>query len=512
MNLRVYFRLLQPARTMPFVAFFTAATLLFGHVFFKLVWPRETLFVTCAVTLPLLVGAALTGMLHAVLHRPYALLLPDLLGKVRRAAALTYLALAALATLACGLIEPAAPAPAAFGLALGLLTLSCANRRLGFPRLKFLGLLPGSLTVMLAWLFFHLKFAHDLLPAMQTAPWAFLVGGAGLAATTFALGFSRRTLRERATTPYFATAYTWASVVDKSTLRRQLREQTQFNASRGLGQKPANRNWPLRTVGPRLRDWLRVLDHQRAVSPARMRVMIFAVMLAMIAGMIGGFATLGDFTGNHPFGSAVFLATLADLTAPIPTGTSDFSGSILIAVLVFSLSPPMSTSFSRPLLAYPLARRRLAEVVCAHTCRQFFSELLLPLLAFWVASLLGQFASGKIHPGLGLPAIAVIVLVYAPFQPLLALNYFVRGSPGKNFAISGGAFFLGIGTVALVLLARMHWSAAILSPVGIAASLLATAAALALLRHRIQRHYRTCDLTDEAARGTSFGAPNTAGN
>jgi hypothetical protein len=62
-----------------------------------------------------------------------------------------------------------------------------------------------------------------------------------------------------------------------------------------------------------------------------------------------------------------------------------------------------------------------------------------------------------------------------------------------------------------VVLARTKCLDAVLSPAGIALSLLATLGTLALLRWRIQRHYRTCDLTHEAAWATPFGAAGASG-
>ncbi|HLP24905.1 MAG TPA: hypothetical protein VK477_04460, partial [Acidobacteriota bacterium] len=482
-------------------------------VFFHLAWPREALFVTCAVTLPLLAGAALTGLLHAVLHRPHALLIPDLLPKLRRAAAFAYVALAAVVTLACKLAEPAAPAVGVFGLALGLLTLSCANRRLGFPRLKWLGLLSGSITVAVAWLVFHLRFAHDLLPALQAAPWAFLASGVALASMTFSLGFSRRTLRQRATTPYFASAYTWDVFLNRATFSRQVQELNRFNVSRGIDSQPgSSRHWPLRTVGPRVRDWLRVLDHQRAISPARLRAVMFVFMVGQILGLMAMFRAFGMFTDDKTALATPLSALLATLTAPAISGQDGFSSIMLVAVVI----PPligvmMGNSVSRPLLSYPLGRDRLAEVVFAHAGRQLVGELISPCLALWLASFVGQVITGGYHAGFGLPVIAVIVLAYLPFLPLLALGGFGGGPRPAQFAIRGTTFFVGMAAAVWVVIARAKCVDTLLSPAGIALSLLATLGTLALLRWRIQRHYRTCDLTHEAAWATPFGAAGASG-
>lgn len=513
MNLRRFLHLVQPARTLPFVLFFSGFALLKARAFFHLGWPREALFVTASVTLPLLAGVALTGLLHAVLHRPHALLLPDLLPKLRRAAALAYVALAALVTLACRLIEPSAPTGAVFGLSIGLLTLSCANRRLGFPQLKWLGLFSGSLTVAVAWIVFHLRFAHDLLPALQVAPWAFLAGGGTLAATTFSLGFSRRTLRQRATTPYFASPYTWDVFFNRATFSRQVQEQNRFNVSRGIDSQPgSSRHWPLRTVGLRLRDWFRVLDHQRATSPQRLRAVMFVFMLGQIVGLMAMFRAFGMFTDDKTALATPLSALLANLTAPSLSGRDGFSSIMLIAVVVPPLIGVMTgNSSSRPLLTYPLGRDRLAGVVFAHMSRQLLWELISPCLAIWLASLAGQIVAGGYQAGLGLPVIAVILLAYLPFQPLLALGGFGGGPRPAQFAIRGTTFFLGIGAAVWVLLARIKLVDAFLSPAGIVLSLLAALGTLALLRWRIQRHYRTCDLTHEAAWATPFGAAGASG-
>jgi len=508
MKPRIYLRLLQPARTARFALGYTTSAFLIGHAIFKFDW-HESLFVTGTVTLPLLFGAALTGLLHAVLHRPFAVLLPDLPRKLRRAAAVSYLALATLVTVAIALIEPTAPAPAVFGLALGLLTLSCANRRQGFPRIMILGVLSGSLALIFALLVFHLRFAHGLLPALQAAPWAFFIGGSATAAALFSFGFARRTLRERATTPYFATAYTRASGIDIPAFRRQIQEETRFNFDRGIRKSRPGRDWPLSFVGPHRRDWLRVIDHQRAISPARFHIGMFSVLVIVIIIEVGMFGTLGLLHQPRSFHVADFLAVLASMTAPASAGISELSNLLIIAVfLPVSMPMLLGTTFSRPLLSYPLARVRLAKVVFAHTCRDLLVGLLVPSLAFWASSLAGQVANGNLHPGLGLPAMAVIVLVFVPFLPLLALQNYPGRTPARKLASRLGLFFSFAVFLGLVTVVRLKWSHFILSPGGVFVSLLTTIAGLNLLRSRIRRHYGTCDLIDEAARTPPFGAPS----
>ena len=512
MNLRVYLRLLQPLRTMPFVVFYAAVALLFiygaliglpdSH---RLGWPSETLFIIGAITLPLLLGVALTASVHAVLHRPFALLLPDVSRKMRRAAAFSYLGLALVITQACHWVEPRAPEPALFGLTLGLLTLACANRRRGFPRFVRPETLPGTFAVVAAWLVFHLKFASALLPAMQSTPAVFFAGGCTLSAATFGFGFSRRILRERATTPYFALYTTWSS---PSTFRRYLQERMQFNASRPDRVRRTGRDWPLAAVGPRLRDWLRVLDQQLGVAPVRKQVTLFFKTVVNIGVYIAAFGTLGLFNQAQPFHLNDFFTTLGGLTAPDP---NNFFILIIAVTIPSSLIPMLlGQGISRPHLAYPLARTRLADLIFSHLSRDLFVGLLVPTLATWTTSLIGQAASQHFYPGLGLPAVAAILLAFSPFLPFVAMNNFPSQRAARKFASRFGLFcfisvFLGVTTIGLT-----HGRALILSPAGISVSLLVTAAGLQLLRRRIRRYYATCDLTDGATWAPPFGTPTAA--
>ena len=509
MSLRLFLRLLQPARAALFVGLYTGFTLLVSRVFFRLAWPREALFVTGAVTLPLLLGVALTSSLHATLHRPFALLLPGLLERLRRAAALAYVALTLTVTLLVCLAEPRAPAPAVFGLVLALLTLGCAHRHQGFPRLGPLGLLTGFFAVATAWLVFHLGFAHRLLPAMQAAPWAFLLAGATSAAATFSFGFARRTLRDRATTPYFSSAVTWGAVLDRSAFRRQLAELSRFNTSRGLGRQRTGRPWSLAAVGPRRRDWLRVLDHQRAVSPVRLHVILGITMTVVILFLTGSFGALGVIDRIHPFHWTDFFAILAGLTAPAATHR-EFVDMMVNSVIVISIYIPyvQSSVVARPVITYPIGRTRLAGVVFAHACRQLVASLLVPTAAFWTCSLLGQVALGRFSPGLGAPAIAVIDLSLLPILPLLGWTQFLgRPSTRKGAVnVSLPAFLVGLGAAMLVATTRHVGAAFVLSWSGAVAICLATTAALLLMHRSIRRHYRSCDLTAEGAFAMPFGA------
>jgi hypothetical protein len=511
MNLRVYFRLLQPLRTVLFVLFYAAVALIVIYAFFRLGWPTETLFISGAITVPLLLGVALTSSVHAVLHRPFALLLPDVLRKMRRAAAFSYIGLALVVTLACHWIEPRAPEPALFGLALGLLTLACANRRRGFPRFGFPGTIPGTFAVAAAWLVFHLKYASTLLPSMQSTPAVFFAGGCTLTAATFGFGFSRRILRERATTPYFALNTTWASLCNQSAFRRYSKEQIQFNASRGIIAPCTGRDWPLATVGPRLRDWLRVIDQQLGVSPVRKQFTLFASMVTMIPVQIAAFGALGLFNQPQPFHLSDFFAALGGLTAPNPNGPDNFF-ILIIAVTIFPTATPMlhGQLISRPRLAYPLARTRLADLIFLHLSRDLLVGLLVPALAVWTSSLIGQVVSRHFHPGLGLPAVAAILLAFSPFLPFVAMNNFSHQSAAGKFASRLGLFFFVCLFFGVTLIGVTHGRALILSPAGISVSLLVTAAGLERLRRRIRRYYATCDLTDGATWAPPFGRPTAA--
>jgi hypothetical protein len=316
--------------------------------------------------------------------------------------------------------------------------------------------------------------------------------------TTLSLGFSRRTLRQRATTPYFASAYTWSALVDQSALRRQLQEQTQFNASRGLGRQRTGRDWPFRAVGPRLRDWLRVLDHQQAVSMPKMRALSAAAM-AFSLGV--AFAMLGAFEFRHgPYVTGLMTA-LAQLT-----GDADQMGSLartgVIVVAISLCGASLGMGASRPTLAYPLSRRRLADLVFLQLCRHLTVNLAVQLLAFWFCSLVGQTATQHFNPLLGLPVLLLYWLTLAPFLVLTTLAAFTARK-SHAFALQ---WVVCVGAAVVLQFARLDRHVFVLSPTGLTFSLLATAGTLALLRQRIRRHYAACDLTAETAFVSPFGA------
>ncbi len=495
MNPRVFLRLLQLPRTIPFVAFWTAVALLFNRVYFGLAWPREALFVTAAVTLPLLLGITFASCLHAALHRPFALLLPSAGKKFRRAAALGYLVLAAALTFLDRALAPAAPMPALFGLALALLSLACGHRRQGFYRLGAFGGIAGLLLVASAWLVFHLRFASALQPALEASPAWFCLGGLAVASIAFSRGFSRAALRLRAATPYFAVAVTWAAF-DRDVMRRQLEELSQFNVRRGRGARHLRRDWTLGRVSPRLRDWLRVLDHQQAMPPRRMLWIGFVVTVVALVTGVGAVSVLAFHGRAQPGG--LFLGTLANLTAA-PDQLTALARSSFAFLAVAVYAPMFGFNPSRPRLPYPISRTRLAEIVFAHLSVNLVGGLAVRLLAFGLCSFCAQVLVERFNPAGGLAAVVVLGLALLPFLPLSVLASFAAEGTPRNFPVNLRSIGVYLGAVIVLPVARLTASGFLLSPAGAVTCALLTAAGFLWLRQRIRRHYLNCDLNVEAA-------------
>ena len=514
MNWRVDLRLLRPARV-PILAGITLITVLLVLAACGLAWAHAALFIACIVHLPLLLGAGIATPLHATMHRPFFALLPGGLRRMRRMAVASYTLLAVLGTLAACGIEAAAPAPAVFGLAIGLLTLACANRRQGgLPdgQRSLLNVMAGPVTgagTSLG-LLFATSVAPRLLAAMQAAPVLFLVAGTGSAATTIALGFSRRMQRERAMTPYFATtAITWTTPIFLWKPQEQLGPEARHGTC-GPGPGRESRG---DAVGPRLRDWLRVLDYQRPTSFGRIQIRALFTMVFFVSGCTVACGALGILSPHRPGHPAGILTTLANLTADTLARSDEFFPTLTMigVIVIMFIIVLIPLGFSRPLLAYPLARARLAQVVFAHTGRHMLASLLVSIAAFWTCSLIGQLATGRPNPLLGLPAVARLGLTLAPLLPLLALKAYADRSAALNLAARVPGYVVSLG-VALAVTATLHeWRDCLLAPAGILTSAVVTTIAAGLLRRRIARHYRSCDLTQETPFPLPAGTPVTAG-
>ncbi len=93
----------------------------------------------------------------------------------------------------------------------------------------------------------------------------------------------------------------------------------------------------------------------------------------------------------------------------------------------------------------------------------------------------------------------VFVLTLLPFQPLTAATGFIPARRHKYWSLGGWGTLATIAVPLSALLIRRLGFSFILSWVGLGTVALATAGTLWLLWWCIRRHYRTCDLTQEAA-------------
>lgn len=518
MTFRTYLRLFQPIPVLLLTATYTNFAGTFGEALLGL--PRSVSYtVALVVALPLLLGTAIAAAAHTALHRPFSPLLPDVLGCTQRATLWAALAGNLAITLLVAWCFPAVPAAAVFGLAAPLLLLPCLNRRRLIARPGVfnltvnLGALQFLLLGILGWLVFMKLAGHRLVPAMQTAPWLFFVGGLALGAWLLRRAFTRESLRERAGTPFMSPNVAWFVLLNRKVMSRLHEEGRQHIARFGVGepeQKIAarlGRDWTVRTVGPRTRDWLRVHWHA-AYGAARNGSFFYAqgfFLLVMLGSALGFplFGYLFALIEKQPFVVIDYFGALAAASS-LEFGSSasrlhdaiSFMGALLTVGFAFALT---LASQLRPQLPYPVSRERLAGVAFAHASLQLVFALLVPTVAVAAISLLGQTVSGKFAVGFGLPPLLQLGLVLAPFLPLAATVGRLRHMAARLSAVTA----IVVAAIA-VLATRFWWSDLVTTWPILLVLTLTTVGTVRLLRWQIHRHYRACDLIAEAAEAKPF--------
>lgn len=518
MTFRTYLRLSQPIPALLTAALYTNGAWAFGTLLFGLSSANSRLL-SLLLALPLLLGADLASAAHTALHRPFSPLLPDVLDRVQRATLWAALVCDLAITLVVACFFPAVPAAAVFGFAAPLLLLPCLNRRRLVARASLfnitanLGGLQFPLFGILGWLIFMKLAATRLVPAMQAAPWLFFVGGLAAGAWLLRRAFTRESLRERAETPFISPNVAWIVVFNRKVMARQQEEARQHVARRGsdsasgaFATRPG-RDWTVRTVGPRTRDWLRVHWHaaygaMRHGSFLRAQGILFLVLLGYTL-LLPALGFMFAMLDHRPFGIAGYLDSLASLDRidldHVSSGVQ--AGAAIMALLLyvgFTFAFTLAGQL-RPRLPYPVSRERLAQTAISHAVLQTGFALLIPTAALTVASGLGQALTGKFAPALGVQPLLELDLVFVPLLLLVASagrlpNLIARFATLVPLAALGCA----------IAVSRSWWSDYVVSWPGLFSLALSIVAAATLLRWQIRRHFRTCDLIAEAAEARPF--------
>ncbi len=513
MNLCTYLRLFQPIPALLMTAVFANGAGGLGKLLFGFSH-ADGYLLSLLVALPLLFGIDLAAAAHTALHRPFSPLLPAVLGCVQRATLWAALVCDLAITLLVAWFFPAVPAAAVFGLAAPLLVLPCFNRRRLVARSKLvhvwinLGGLQFPFLGLVGWLVFMKLAAHRLVPAMQAAPWLFFAGGLAAGAWLLHRAFTRASLRERAETPFISPSATWIAFFNRKVMTRQQEEVRQHIARCGVGdaqQQLAScpgRDWTMRTVGPRTRDWLRVQWHATyAASQRGSFLRAQQLVFLIIFGYVLFLSTLGFlFTPieRQPFGVAGYLHALASLgTADISDTGGPIDGAIVLMASILHVGFAIGLTLAsrlRPHLPYPISRERLGRVSYAHALLQIAFALAVPTGALLSASLLGQTLAGTFSPTPSILSALKLDLVFAPLLLFVA----TAGRFQSMIARLPSLILLAAAAITLAL-SRSWWGNFVFSWPGLCVIALATTGAGMLLRWQICRHYRACDLIAEAA-------------
>lgn len=498
MKLLVYLRFLRPLRSLAFIALSVgmAPDISWGGSAHHLETATAR-FIVLTVALPLMLGLFIAGAAHEPMHRPFALLLPGIQRRQRAAAGYSMLVAAFATTCVVRWLFPASTATATFGLASTLIALPCLSQHRQ----------PGIISLLAAffvWALVRVFVGAKLAMAMAAVPWLFFFGGLTISIASLMRGFSRESLRVRTRIPFTSPQTNFCSTLfygrSGNRMRAEMRAaQSQQNPSSSA----AGREWTVRVVGTETRSWMQVLLHETYGRGPRTSYL--TAQLGFVLGLsifLAGSLWIGFVGQGKAFPLAGYWHTLANLGRPELASPVNFPLFVQAGFTVM-----ISLIVPRPGLAYPVSRRRLADVVFGLSLTQLGFALILPALSVFALCLIGQLAGGHLMPGLGLPSLIALELGLLPLLPLFACAGAARTSARR--ILLGAPVAVALFAVALTHAMWCHW---ILSVPGLALVTVATAITLLLLRWRIRHHYRTCDLLDELGSDTlsdhRFGEQN----
>jgi len=483
MKLLIYLRFLRPLRSLKTVAFYTGiGGWAFGQTLFHLD-PKTAWLIALAVALPLLLGIFIAGAAHEPMHRPFALLLPGIRERQRAAATVSVL-IAALAT-TCGAAwaSPSVSPPAIFGLACALISFPCIDRH------QVLGGLGSGLASVAIWLFTCLAVGPNLGPTLNCFPWIFLLGGLAISTICQVNGFLRESLRSRAHTPFIAYQTIFCSYLfHRGMVARWQAEISARRTQSRQGSSATGRDWKVHSVGPTSFDWMRVFWHANFGGRKRGSFvgvqMTFAIMTLINAAIASGIACM---THHHQFWDNLARLAAPELMYGIPLAMLQ-PGMIVLCALALPLQR----------LAYPISRERLARVEFWQITVQSAAALVIITASILLASLIGQFVSGKLLAGYGLPALLTVDLQMAVLLPLFVAAGKLRR---PSFRILAGIPI--VAAMMLTVFTTSHWIDRIFTLPGVLLLLIAIAFSQWVLWRRLHRLYATTDMVV----GTSFTSP-----
>ena len=494
MNLRPHFHFLRPLRSLIFVSAIVLFAGFAGTLWFHLS-PDTSWLMALVILLPLLLGLIIAGAAHEPMHRPFALVLPDIRRRQRTFAATSLLISTLTVTLVTRCALPTISPVATLGLVGALCALSCLNRHRGWASLA------GNMAMLMFWLGTTLVIGTGLGWAMNAAPAIFLLGGLAVFYASLRFGFSRSSARMRARIPYQASqTMLWSYASHPDMMIRGHAEMLALRNGSKVGISTADSKWPVRSVGSTTSDWLKVIRHaNRGGQKRSLSSKMFVNLFAGLLGTIVVFAAIGSFFLHQNFW--LILASLP--TLELTSRASPMAVGLMTGWTL--LLPAFAKSYSalpvRIQLAYPISRQRLAGIVHFQTNIHFAMALVIPMATVFLVSLAGQFETGRYLPAYGLPELLAIDVLLAVLLPLALI---AQSAQKKVLFVRADILFM-----ALIYGTALHpaaWSKYALTPAGLFLLIMAAGFSQWLLWRRLKRYYATSDSAYESVFFAPVGA------
>lgn len=486
MSPRLYLRLLRPGWNLLW-----AAMMGFGVTRFPMLLRHTPVglanWLSVAYAIPLFWGFVIANAAHAGMHRPFFLVLPDGLARVRRVTLRAVVVSAALFSAFATWWSRPKPSIADVGLIVAALTWPLMSRRDG-----------RSLLLMTAPIFVIIVAANEIHAAVRHAPIACLLVCAVVTVVAWRLAFRPADVRERAWQPYNSSGPGFGAITHQAATRRFLQEAHQARVERG--QTKPERKRPLPRFTGTTWSWAKMVSHAMGRFGFPVRQLAMAALFCAESVVLAGISIPVRHVGWAGFWQ--ILAAYGQTTRSGPNDNTGFAGiglsCVALGLLAIVLLP------TSPRTVYPLPRQRIGKVVFALQCANIVVSAAAAALGLWIICLAGQIATGAWLPDLGITAQLAFATAALPLLPIVALLQTIR----RNYVRLGLAVAAGLA-LALLAATRPWWIGWLLTPIGLATAGIAIAASFTLLHAVTVRYYRRCDLLDDMRMSNPLAAGMT---
>lgn len=432
-----------------------------------------TSFVVLTLLGPFFAGCIISHALHAPLHRPFSITLPNLRRNFLQWHIPSLALFALLLSQVTSKYDFSMPRPVAASIAFaGLcLMLPFETGLRWYGSTKLLVLITGSMLLAAMW-------ANETRAVLLYLPWLTVMGSLALAALCCRLGFARNRLRDRARKRVLS--------IEESSSAGEEERQTMADTPR-LG-----RPWTHGAVGHSTFSWIRAIQHETYGYRSRFGRpwVVLPVAYSVIVPAVAYFQLRLPKMIDYKVSLSEFI--YRSIWEHEPFGThGSFPQTIMLFLFLSTIS---AGTFLRPQQLYPISRARRARLAFILSLLDVGTQLLAVFTSVIALSWVSAWLAGLPFQPTAVPDFVVVFLSLAPLIPFLQWLKLRAQFSSKFHPTDGTIYMMIYVTGGAIFIFITSWRSWLLSPAGLTITAIAFAISLCAYRVALFHIYRRGDL------------------